>query len=109
MRIRTAAAVVVLLVAPTGCATAGGTAPAESPAPAAASPSLSKAEVTRQCIDAVAAQSADNGSKPEECATLSDGEYVEANLKGLQQHNKAAQEALHRQIEKARESAAAGH
>ncbi len=108
MRIRAAAVGVVLLAGlAAGCSTAREAAPAKSPKSPDASPSLSKAEVARQCIDAVAAQATGNEAKPKECAPLSDSEYLDANFQGIQQHNKAGQDALQRQIEEARESAAA--
>lgn len=107
MSIRAGAVGVVLLASlAVGCSTAGEAAPTKSPKSPAASPSLSKAEVTRQCIDAVAAQATGNEAKPKECAPLSDSEYVEASFKGVQQHNKAGQDALQRQIEEAGEGAA---
>lgn len=108
MRIRAAAVGVVLLAGlVAGCSDAGVTAPAKPPKSSAASPSLSKAEVTRQCIDAVAAQTGEDEGKPQECSPLSDSEYLDANFKGVQQHNEAGQEELQRRIEEARESTAA--
>jgi len=108
MRIRAAAVGVVLLAGlAAGCSAGGEATPAKSPKSPSASPSLSKAEVTQQCIDAVAAQTGEDEGKPQECEPLSDSEYLDANFKGIQQHNKAGQEELQRQIEEARESAAA--
>ncbi|MFJ3950353.1 hypothetical protein ACIPXV_09810 [Streptomyces libani] len=108
MRIRAAAVGVVLLAGlATGCSAAGEAAPSKSPKLPVASPSLSKAEVTEQCIDAVAAQANGDEDKPEECAPLSDSEYLDANFKGVQQHNEDGQDELQRQIEEARESDAA--
>lgn len=110
MRIRTVAAGALLLAALAGCSAGGNPAPEKaSTAPAAASPSLSKVEATEQCIDAVAGQPADDESKPAECESLSDSEYLDANLKGVQQRNKAGREDLQRQIEEAQESATSGN
>lgn len=103
MRLHTITAGAILALALTACSAAPPAEPAQPPS-ASASPTLDKAKAIQLCIDAVAAQPADEESKPAECEPLSESEYLDANLKGVQQHNQAGRDDLQRQIEEAQES-----
>ena len=94
---RTATAVTAaLLLTLTGCSS-GDAEPAKTvTATTTAPPQLSKAEQTRQCVDAVAdVAAAASGEVPSEptpapCASLNDSEYLDAYMDGISQANRAA-------------------
>lgn len=106
MRIRTtiaAAAVAALLLV--GCSSSdnGKDKPGKTPATTAATtktPALSKAEVTRRCVNAIADRAANaNGEVPsqpipESCRPLSDDEYLDAYMEGIHQANHDVQDKL---------------
>lgn len=92
----------------------------EKPAPvetvtATATPRLSKAEITAQCVDAVAKvidarpdtfdPDTDQDPKPEECNSLSDSEYLDAYMDGLSQRNRDAIDEMQRKIDEASKAA----
>lgn len=95
-----------LLVTLTGCTK---TNPAPAATEAAPAATLSHAQVTRQCIDAVAALPAEpsSGEVPSEpvpldCLPLSDSEYLDAYMRGIRQANQANRDELQRRIDEAR-------
>ncbi|MEU5272319.1 hypothetical protein AB0G77_28015 [Streptomyces hygroscopicus] len=99
MRTRTAAATaaVVTTLILTGCSSGGdgGGKPSPTGTPAAAE----KAETTRRCVDAIAERAAANRGGavrshpvPEPCARLSDADYLDAYLKGLEQAHRDARD-----------------
>ncbi|WP_328860901.1 hypothetical protein [Streptomyces sp. NBC_00306] len=108
MRTRTAAAIAAtLLLALTACS---GEDEPDKPAvtvTATKSPALSKAEIAKQCTDAVALlEPNDKGEIPSEpvpaqCKGLGTDEYLDAYYDGIQQANKLARQDLQRQIEEA--------
>ncbi|MEV7871493.1 hypothetical protein AB0P17_36585 [Streptomyces sp. NPDC088124] len=117
MRIRTTTlAATLLLVTLTGCSGDSDPAPTETATATATStaPALSKAEITQQCIDAVAAvisqrpadfdPEADTDPQPAECDALSETDYLDAYMDGLQQSNQDGRDALQRQIDEAAET-----
>ncbi|MEV4974435.1 hypothetical protein [Streptomyces scopuliridis] len=117
MRIRTTTlAAALLLVTLTGCSSGSDPAPTETVTATTTptAPALSQAEITQQCIDAVAAaisqRSADFDPKtdtdpqPTECDGLSETDYLDAYMDGLQQSNQAGRDELQRQIEEAAEA-----
>lgn len=98
------AAAVVLL---TGCTSSSEqpTEPATS-APAASEPALTQAEITEQCVDAIAERAANttdaevpSDPTPKPCTPLSDSDYLDAYMDGIQQANEAARERLQEEIE----------
>ncbi|MFI8942712.1 hypothetical protein [Streptomyces syringium] len=106
MRPTAAALCAALLITLTGCTK---TSPAPAATEAAPAATLSHAQVTKQCIDAVAARPAEpsSGEVPSEptpapCAPLTDGEYLDAYLRGIRQANEAGRDELQRQLDEAR-------
>lgn len=114
---RTTAATVaagLLLATLTAC---GGNSTEDKPATpattAAATPTLNAAEVTQQCVDAVAETlnnrsadfdpETDSDPKPPECDTLTEDQYLDAYYDGLSQRNKAAQQDFQDLIDEAAE------
>ncbi|GAA2315062.1 hypothetical protein [Streptomyces violaceusniger] len=90
-----AAAVIAIALLLTGCSTGGDardkTTPSSTPAPA------EKAEVTRACVDAIADRAAAHKGgavrshpAPAPCARLSDADYLDAYMKGLEQAHRVA-------------------
>jgi hypothetical protein len=105
MRIRTTAAGLLLAALATSCTTAE--APA-TPTPAAtteAKPSATTAADTYEDCVAAIAKDPEAEPPPAPCDTLSDKDYLEANLEGLHRHNKAARDALGDAIAEASEAA----
>ncbi|WP_097865974.1 hypothetical protein [Streptomyces sp. rh34] len=94
MRTRTAAAAILLGAALTACGT---TPTPDRPATTSSAPELSKTETLAQCVDAIAeAISArpadfdpetDSDPKPPECDDISEDEYLDVYMDGLQQSN----------------------
>ncbi|MGW6743769.1 hypothetical protein ACWGDX_24125 [Streptomyces sp. NPDC055025] len=116
MRTTTAAIATALLLATlTACGSDSSPAPAETvTATATASPALSQAEITQQCIDAVAEvvsqrpadfdPETDTDPQPTECNGLSETDYLDAYMDGLSQSNQAAIEERERQRGEAAEA-----
>lgn len=113
----TLAAVLLLAGAAVGCSDSEDT-PADKPSPVAASsagetPAVSAEEAAQACVDAVAElEPGEDGSvpfepAPDECASLSDSEYLDAYMDGIAQSNREGIEDLERLIEEASASAAA--
>ncbi|RLV66341.1 hypothetical protein STAN_1862 [Streptomyces sp. CBMAI 2042] len=107
MRTRTATTVILLLAALTGCSAESGT--PEPAATTSAAPTADKAATVQACVDAVAGLPAgEDGSVPSEpvpaeCAGLSDGEYLDAYMDGIEQSNKQGQQDLQDLIDGAAE------
>ncbi|WAP53928.1 hypothetical protein [Streptomyces sp. S465] len=100
MRTRTvkAATVVAATLILTGCS-AGGEA-RDRRTPSGTPGAAEKAEITRRCVNAIADRAAANKGGavrsepvPEPCARLSDADYLDAYMKGLEQAHQAAQES----------------
>ncbi|MFD4275073.1 hypothetical protein R2B67_17985 [Streptomyces cyaneofuscatus] len=111
MRTPTATTAILLAAALTACSSAD---PApEKPAASSSAPALSKAEVTKQCVDAFAAMLSERpadfdpetGSdpKPTECDAVPEDEYLDMYMDGLSQHNKQGQQGLQDLIDDAAE------
>jgi hypothetical protein len=118
MRNRTTASAAVaagiLLATLTAC---GGSSTEDKPTTpattAAATPTLDAAEVTQQCVDAVAETIGnraadfdpenDSDPKPPECDALGEDEYLDAYMDGLSQSNQQGLEDLRDQIDGAAE------
>ncbi|MFD3749737.1 hypothetical protein ACFWVT_05630 [Streptomyces cyaneofuscatus] len=106
MRTRTTATAILLLAILTACSTESTPEPA---ATTSAAPADDKATTVQACIDAVAELPAgDDGSVPSEpvpaeCAGLSDGEYLDAYMDGIEQSNKQGQQDLQDLIDDAAE------
>lgn len=111
MRTRTAATAILLAATLTACSSSD---PApEKPAATSSAPELSKAETLAQCVDAVAAMlserpadfdpETDSDPKPAECDAVPEGEYLDAYMDGLSQHNQEGIADLEQQIEDAAE------
>ncbi|MFJ9887167.1 hypothetical protein ACIQRW_15035 [Streptomyces sp. NPDC091287] len=107
MRTRTAAASILLAAALTACS-----AETSTPEPAAttsAAPKVDKATTVKACVDAVAELPAGpDGSVPSdpvpaECTDLSDSEYLNAYMDGINQSNREGIADLEQQIEDATE------
>lgn len=106
MRTRTITAALLLTALATASCSSADPKPAATvtvTADASASPALSKAEITEQCIDAVAQRAADTtGAEvpseptPAPCAGLSDSDYLDAYMDGISAANNAAREELDR-------------
>ncbi|SPE64091.1 hypothetical protein SNS2_5418 [Streptomyces netropsis] len=103
---RTIAAICAAVLAPlTGCTENRLTPAATDAAPAH---TLSHAQVTQQCIDAVATRATEQaGDTPFEpalhaCLSLSDSEYLDAYMRGLRQQSQAGRDELQRQLDAAR-------
>ncbi|MGW1814083.1 hypothetical protein ACWCQM_11055 [Streptomyces sp. NPDC002125] len=87
--------------------------PATPATTAAATPTLDAAEVTQECIDAVAATVGarpddfdpenDSDPKPDACKSLSEDEYMDAYMDGLTEANKQGLADLQDQIDEATE------
>ncbi|MFD3640971.1 hypothetical protein [Streptomyces griseus] len=98
MRTCTAAAAVLLVAALTACSAETST--PEPTTTTSAAPKVDKATTVKACVDAVGELPADeDGSVPSdpvpaECADLSDSEYLDAYMDGIQQSNKQAQQEL---------------
>lgn len=99
MRTRLTAATLgtALLLAGTGCSSDSEPKPTPTKTvTVTATPTLSKAELTQQCTDAVALLPAgDDGSVPfepvpTECAALAENEYLDAYMDGINQGNRDA-------------------
>ncbi|MER7873541.1 hypothetical protein ABTY63_08240 [Streptomyces solisilvae] len=97
MRTRTveAAAVIAISLLLTGCSTGGGA--REKITPSATPAAAEKAETTRRCVDAIADRAAAHKGGavrshpvPEPCARLSDADYLDAYMEGLEQAHRAA-------------------
>ncbi|MEW2578384.1 hypothetical protein [Streptomyces syringium] len=105
MRPTVAALCAALLITLTGCTK---TNPAPAATEAAPAATLSHAQVTKQCIDAVAARSAEQTGEtqfepvPLDCLPLSDSEYLDAYMRGIRQANQANRDELQRRIDEAR-------
>lgn len=109
-RLVTAALAAALLL---GLAACGTTATPDQPAATAttATPTLSADEQRKACVDAIAATisarpsdfnpDTDSDPKPDACATIPEDDYLDAYMDGLQQSNKAGQDALQKAIEDA--------
>jgi predicted component of type VI protein secretion system len=88
-------AVALLLAAVTACSSGGDAEPVKT-VTATASPSPDKAQVTADCVDAVAERAKESEGEvpfdptPAPCAPLSDSEYLDAYYDGLAQANKDA-------------------
>lgn len=72
-----------------------------------AAPSADTAADRQACVDAVkAAVDADTDDvKPAECESLTDSDYLDAYMEGLQQHNQEGRGALQDAIDEASEAA----
>ncbi|WPB88705.1 hypothetical protein [Streptomyces malaysiensis] len=95
MRTRTveSAAVIAISLFLTGCSTGG----AREKTTPSATPAAEKAETTRRCVDAIADRAAAHKGGavrshpvPEPCARLSDADYLDAYMEGLEQAHRAA-------------------
>ncbi|MGW1492576.1 hypothetical protein [Streptomyces sp. NPDC002402] len=117
MRTRTiaAAATAAALLALTGCSNAGDAEPAKTvTATTTASPALSKAEQTQQCVDAVADVATDSEGTstdgvpfeptPAPCLPLSEHDYLDAYMDGIMQHNRANLDKSSRRASEAAEA-----
>lgn len=104
----TAAVAAALLLALAGCGSSDAPKPAETVKTTVTAPApLSKAEQTKQCVDAVAASA--NGEvpsepKPSPCSSLTEGEYLDAYMDGIHQANGAALEQRRLDRDKAAEN-----
>lgn len=74
---------------------------------AAATPTVDAVTDRAACVDAVkAAVDADTDDiKPDECASLSESDYLKAYMEGLEQHNQEGREDLQDLIDEASENA----
>ncbi|AGP52540.1 hypothetical protein [Streptomyces rapamycinicus] len=103
-----AAAVLAITLLLTGCSTGGDASDKSTPTgtPAAAE----KARVTRACVDAIADRAAAHKGGavrshpvPAPCARLSDADYLDAYMKGLEQAHRAAKKTSQGETGKAAE------
>lgn len=116
MRTRTIATIAagLLLATLTSCSSGGSPSPVRT-VTASATPTLSKADITAQCVDAVAEvidtrpdtfdPDTDQDPKPTECNSLSDSEYLDAYMDGLSQRNRDAIDEMQRKIDEASKAA----
>lgn len=78
---------------------------------AAATPTVDQAAARQACVDAVAAIPVDENGEvpsepiPDECAELSEGDYLDAYMDGIQQSNQDGRDALQDLIDEASENA----
>lgn len=101
MNSRAIVATIALLAAALTACSDNGSPDSDKPT-ASAAPSKSKADpaqARQDCADAVkeaidADPSNDDLERPADCASLSDSEYLDAYMDGLQEHNKAGRDAL---------------
>jgi hypothetical protein len=117
MHIRRAAAAALLTLAlgATGCSGQADDAKPSEPTTAAASrtPTVDAAAARQACVDAVAGIAADaNGEVPsepvpDECASLSQSDYLKAYMDGIEQSNQEGRDALQDLIDEASKSAEA--
>ncbi|MFD3655977.1 hypothetical protein [Streptomyces sp. NPDC058620] len=92
MTTRTAATLILLAATLTACTS---TDPAPEKPAATSAPALSKAEITRQCVNAIAEAvsnrpadfdpETDSDPQPAACDALSEAEYMDAYMDGLSQ------------------------
>ena len=103
MNTRTAVAAIAVLAATLTACSGNDSADSDKPRPtataAASKPAPDPAQTRQDCVDAVKeAIDADPGTDdlepPAECASLSDSDYLDAYMDGLQAHNKAGRDAL---------------
>ncbi len=118
MNTRTTAATVLLALAAftAGCSSDNttGDKPTATATPAASpTPTIDQAAARQACVDAVAAIPADDNGEvpsepvPDECQTLTDGDYLDAYTDGIQQSNQDGRDALQDLIDEASQSAEA--
>ncbi|MFE3387344.1 hypothetical protein [Streptomyces anulatus] len=110
MLARTATTAIFLTATLTACAS---TPEPNRPAPTNSAPTLSKAEITEQCVDAVAVMlserpadfdpETDSDPKPAECNAVPEDEYLDAYMDGISQANREGIADLEQQIEDAAE------
>ncbi|MEE4592752.1 hypothetical protein V2J94_12770 [Streptomyces sp. DSM 41524] len=105
-----AAAVIAITLLLTGCSTGGDVRDKSTPSgtPGAAE----KAETTRACVDAIADRAAAHKGGavrshpvPAPCARLSDADYLDAYMKGLEQAHRAARKTSQGETGKAADGA----
>jgi hypothetical protein len=108
MRTRTTAATIALLLAAlTGCSSGSSSDKPAAPAPTVtvtATPTLSAAEQRQACVeawaDSISARpgdfdpETDSDTKPPECETIPDADYLDVYMDGLMLSNKRNREAL---------------
>jgi hypothetical protein len=111
---RAAVAVLVALAAVTACSSSDSTdgKPSKTDQPAASStPTIDEAEARQACVDAVADIPADDNGEvpsepiPDECASLTDGDYLDAYMDAIEQSNQEGRDALQDAIDEASEAA----
>jgi len=117
MRARRAATPVLLALAlaTAGCSSNSTDDKPSKPTTAAASstPTIDQAAARQACVDAVAAIPADDNGEvpsepiPDECASLSQADYLDAYMDGIEQSNQEGRDALQDLIDKASRSAEA--
>lgn len=110
MRTRTAlpAFLLALAAAAVGCSSdSTDDKPAAATSAPAASVTPDQAAAQQACVDAVlaAVEAGTDDTRPEECASLSDSDYADVYMDGLQQHNQEGRDALQDLIDEASASA----
>ena len=96
MHARTITTLLLCATALTACTTSDPAPAPDKPAATTAAPTLDQAQLTQQCVDAVAELPVDaNGSVPSEpvpaeCTALSDSDYLDAYMDGINQANQDA-------------------
>jgi hypothetical protein len=110
-----AAALLLLALGTAGCSSQADDAKPSKPTTAAASPTPTVDEATARqaCVDAVAGIAADASGEvpsepvPDECSSLSQADYLDAYMDGIEQSNQAGRDALQDLIDAASKSAEA--
>lgn len=101
MRTRTTTVTLLLLAAALTACTSSDPAPApDKPAATTAAPTIDKAQLVQQCVDAIAEvisarpadfdPETDSDPQPTECDAVPEDEYLDAYYDGLAQANEAA-------------------
>jgi hypothetical protein len=104
------AALLALAALTTGCSSQSSDEPdkpTSTTATATATPAADSAADRQACVDASkAAVEADNDdTKPAECEGLTESDYLDAYMDGLEQHNQEGRDALQDAIDEASEAA----
>lgn len=107
-----ACAALLALAALTGCSSTDSTNKPSTPTPTpTVTHTVDQAAARQACADAVAALPADTNGQvpsepvPDECKTLSDSDYLDAYMDGIQQSNQEGRDALQDLIDQASQSA----
>lgn len=111
MHARTAlpAVLLALAAATAGCGTDSADDKPSTPATSAAAstPAVNDAAAIQACVDAVqaAVDAGTDDTKPDECASLTESDYLDAYMDGLEQHNQDGRDDLQDAIDEASEAA----